>query len=56
MGMNRNIYVREADRELWERAENYAKARRLTMSALIMNALDEYLRNESSDPEDTKPR
>ncbi len=54
--MNRNIYIREDDRELWERAERYARVRRLTMSALIMNALDEYLRNEPDAPEDAKPR
>lgn len=51
MGEARSIYVRDADRSLWERAEAYARARRLTMSALIMNALQAYLERETGDRE-----
>jgi hypothetical protein len=43
MGTTKAIYVRDDDADLWERAERYAKARRLPMSALIMNALEQYL-------------
>lgn len=43
MGMQKGIYVKDADLELWDRAEVYAKERRITMSALIMNALERYL-------------
>lgn len=39
----KSIYVREEDAELWARAEAYARARRLPMSALIMSALEAYL-------------
>lgn len=43
MGFARNIWVRDRDAQLWERAEAYAEARRLTMSALLMTALEQYL-------------
>lgn len=46
MGMHKSLYVREDDAELWERAEAYAKARRLPMSALVMTALERYLADE----------
>ena len=46
MGLAKNIWVRDRDVRLWERAERYAEARRLTMSALIMNALQAYLDDE----------
>lgn len=39
----KTIYVREADDDIWRRAVAYAQARRLTMSALIMTALERYL-------------
>jgi hypothetical protein len=45
----KGIYVRQDDIELWQRAERFAKARRLTMSALIMTALDEYLREHGDE-------
>ena len=48
MGITKAIYVRDADADLWARADAYAKARRLPMSALIMNALERYL-DESAD-------
>lgn len=52
MGMQKGIYVKDDDVALWERAEVYARARRLTMSALIMNALQAYLDR----PPDDSPR
>jgi post-segregation antitoxin (ccd killing protein) len=42
-GEQKTIYVRASDVDLWRRAESYARARRLTMSALIMTALEAYL-------------
>ena len=44
----RTIYVRADDLELWDRAAALAKRRRLTMSALIMTALEAYLAAEES--------
>ena len=43
MGKQVSVYVRDEDVELWERAERFAKARRLPMSALVMTALESYL-------------
>ena len=54
MGTQKGIYVRDADADLWARAESYARARRVTMSALIMNALEAYL-DEHEDVPDTLP-
>jgi hypothetical protein len=42
----KTIYVRADDAALWERAEAYAAARRLSMSALIMTALEQFLADE----------
>lgn len=42
----KTIYVREADDHIWRRAVAYARQRRLTMSALIMTALERYLSEE----------
>lgn len=41
--MQKAVYVRDEDLDLWQRAEAYAKARRLPMSALVMTALEAYL-------------
>lgn len=49
MGKQVSVYVRDDDVELWERAEAYARARRLPMSALIMNALQAYLDQQERD-------
>jgi len=38
-----------ADAELWARAEQYARARRLTMSALVMTVLEAYLDDQGDD-------
>ena len=46
MGMAKAVYVRNEETELWERAERYAKARRLTMSALVLTALEAYLADD----------
>jgi hypothetical protein len=42
----KTIYVRQDDMRVWQRAEAYAKERRLSMSALIMTALEAYLEAE----------
>ena len=47
VGTTKAIYVRDSDADLWARAEDFAKARRLPMSALIMNALERYLDAEN---------
>ncbi len=44
----KTIYVRQDDAALWERAERYASARRLSMSALIMTTLERYLNAEDA--------
>lgn len=45
-----SVYVRAEDRPLWERAEEHARKRRLSMSALVMTALEEYLeRHETAE-------
>jgi hypothetical protein len=49
MGMHKAVYVRDEDVDLWERAERYAKARRLPMSALVMTALERFLAAEEQD-------
>jgi hypothetical protein len=48
--MSRNVYVRDADLALWARAEQFARDRRLTMSALIMTALEVYLAERDEPP------
>jgi hypothetical protein len=40
---NRTIYVRPSDEALFEAAEKYAERNRLSLSALIAVALEEYL-------------
>ena len=42
----KTIYVRQDDMRVWQRAGAYAKERRLSMSALIMTALEAYLEAE----------
>jgi len=48
VGMNKSIYVRAADLVLWRRAEAYARERRMTVSGLVMAALERYLDAEDS--------
>jgi hypothetical protein len=47
-GMTRTVYVREDDVALWERAEAFARARRVPMSGLILLALEKYLEDQGS--------
>ena len=49
MGMAKAVYVKDDDVELWRRAEAYAKARRLNMSALVLLALEAYLPEEGEE-------
>jgi hypothetical protein len=49
MGMHKAVYVRDADAELWARAERYAKARRMPVSGLVMAALEAYLDDKGDD-------
>jgi predicted transcriptional regulator len=51
MGTQRTVYVRESDIPLWRRAEEFAKVRRLAMSALIMTALEDYLDRHDLQPD-----
>lgn len=44
----KTVYVRSEDAALWERAEAYARARRMPMSGLIMTALQAYLDGQGS--------
>jgi hypothetical protein len=48
MGKATAVYVRDSDLPLWERAERFARARRMPMSGLVMLALEAYL--ERHDP------
>lgn len=49
MGMHKAVYVRDEDVELWERAEAYAKKRRMPVSGLVMAALETYLQDDSEE-------
>jgi hypothetical protein len=44
----KSIFVRESDMELWDRAVRFARQRRMSMSGLIMLALESYLDREES--------
>lgn len=55
VGKAKAVYVREQDLELWERAERYADSRRLTMSALVLTALERYLADVVDDDRDGRP-
>lgn len=43
VGYAKAVYVREQDTALWERAEAYAAKRRMTVSAVVLSALEAYL-------------
>ena len=49
MGMHKAVYVRDEDVALWERAERYAKARRMPISGLVLAALEAYLAEEDDE-------
>ena len=42
----KTIYVAEREQALWDRAVAYAEAHRLPMSALVMAALERYLKDQ----------
>jgi hypothetical protein len=46
MGKAMAVYVKERDEKLWQRAKDFAEARRLNMSALVMMALERFLDEE----------
>lgn len=48
-GKQVSIYVRADDLELWQRAEAYARERRMSASGLVMLALERYLDAEDSE-------
>lgn len=56
VGKAKAVYVREQDVELWERAERYADSQRLTMSALVLTALERYLAEVTENDQGRKPR
>lgn len=43
------MYIRDEEVALWDRAVAFARARRLTMSALILSALEEFLARHGKD-------
>jgi hypothetical protein len=50
MGLSKAVYVRDEDVALWERAERFARARRMPVSGLVMLALESYLNREDKPP------
>lgn len=50
MGKAAAVYVRDSDLPLWERAERYARQRRMPVSGLVMLALERYLADEDPQP------
>ena len=55
MGRSVNLYVRDADLELWERVEDHARRRRMPVSGLVLSALEEYLARHGQPSEDHLP-
>lgn len=51
--MAKAVYVKDEDVELWRRAESFARQRRLTMSALVLTALEQYLGDPPVDGPDS---
>ncbi len=51
MARTRNLYVREGrDEDVWRRAEAFAVDHRMSLSILVVTALEEYLsRHEGED-------
>jgi hypothetical protein len=43
---NLTIFVRDADLELFDRARRFAERRRMSLSALIAEALERYLQDQ----------
>ena len=53
--MQKAVYVRAEELELWRRAEVYARERRMTVSGLVMAALERYLSTEDPEPGKDSP-
>jgi hypothetical protein len=47
--MQKAVYVRAEELELWRRAQAYARERRMSVSGLVMLALERYLDAEDSE-------
>jgi hypothetical protein len=45
-----SVYIRAQDLPLWQRAERYARTRRMPMSGLVMAALERYLTEQDPEP------
>lgn len=56
MGKQVSVYIRDSDAEVWQRAERYAKAHRIPMSALVMTALERLLHEQGDDDDATRKR
>lgn len=53
-GKQVSVYIRAEDMAVWQHAERHAKARRLTMSALVLTALERYLADNDDDSTDRR--
>lgn len=49
VGSQRSVYIRDEDAAIWERAERFAKRRRMPMSGLVLAALERYLADEDDE-------
>jgi hypothetical protein len=45
--MRKTIYIRDDDAALWGRAEAFARSRRLSISALVLLAIEHYLNTQA---------
>jgi hypothetical protein len=50
MSPTKNLYVRDDDAAIWERAEELAKARRVSVSQIVSAALSEFLAGDALNP------
>jgi hypothetical protein len=53
--MRKTIYITDRDASLWQRAEAFARVRRLSMSALILLAIEDYLSRNEGQPHRKDP-
>lgn len=49
-GQGYNVYVSVEHAPVWARAQKHAKAKKITMSRLLLNALAEYLDRHEKPP------
>jgi hypothetical protein len=42
-GRHRNVYVSDADRAVWEQADEFARERGVSLSSVVADALARYL-------------